>query len=96
MPNRKQELSNDLHGEAMSHLSSPTSVSEFRPVSEAETSEVFSSQAEIEKARSVQECLECDPVSLWDLRELALSEGGLVNGTCSDFQDETKLFRLSS
>ena len=34
-----------------------------------------------DKALRVQACLAHDPVSLWELRELALSKGGLVNGT---------------
>jgi hypothetical protein len=34
-----------------------------------------------EKARVIQAVLEEDPVDLWCLRGLALTEGGLINGT---------------
>lgn len=34
-----------------------------------------------EKQASIQRCLSQKSVDLWQLRELALSKGGLVNGT---------------
>ena len=33
-----------------------------------------------EKLGRIRDCLSQEPVSLWDLRELALSKGGLLNG----------------
>jgi hypothetical protein len=37
-------------------------------------------QFDEEKLGLIRECLSQEPVSLWDLRELALSKGGLLNG----------------
>lgn len=34
----------------------------------------------VSKAKEIQRLLEASSVDLWKLRELALSEGGLVNG----------------
>lgn len=40
-----------------------------------------SSELRREKQDSIQRCLDSNPIDLWRLRELALTRGGLVNGT---------------
>jgi hypothetical protein len=40
---------------------------------------------ETKKAQQIIDCLENHPISLWELRELALSSGGLVNGKLLSF-----------
>ena len=62
-------------------IASPQSVMEPTVASERDQYGVTSAcDFQIEKTRAVQECLEQVPVSLWELRELALSKGGLMNG----------------
>ena len=34
----------------------------------------------MDKALEIQKCLAAEPVDLWQLRELALTKGGLLNG----------------
>ena len=62
-------------------IASPHSVMELIAATEGEKCAFTSaSDFQIEKTRRVQECLDQVPVSLWELRELALSKGGLMNG----------------
>lgn len=35
---------------------------------------------EFEKAQNIERCLSQHQVNLWELRELALTRGGLING----------------
>jgi hypothetical protein len=51
-------------------------------------------EQEKEKAQRVRDCLQNHPISLWELRELALSSGGLVNGTFPSFMNIDN-FRLN-
>ena len=77
-------------------IASPQSVMEAIAATEGEKCAFPSpSGFQIEKTRRVQECLDEVPVSLWELRELALSKGGLINGMLKSRDDSFFLFSVS-
>lgn len=45
------------------------------------------SQLRDSKMKKIRSCLEQDVIDLWELRELSLTNGGLVNGTSTKTAD---------
>lgn len=50
------------------------------------------SQEQGKKEASIRKCLDSRTVNLWELRELALTKGGLVNGMFCGSIDSRMLF----